>query len=147
MGKASRSYVQNMRMMGNIGTSANLPMTAWAHHFLLEGVPTCHSGSWILLSRWMLRVLSLLANRRRESQDPKVEIDSRSVGRITGRLRGCSESIFRLGDLHMEPPAAQSPCFVYLQANNDMYTWNQVICTQVTMFLLVSSQKECFVDG
>ena len=74
-------------------------------------------------------MLSLLANRRREPQDPKVEIDSRSVRRIIGGLRGGSESIFKLGDLHMEPLATQSPCFVYLQANNDMYMWKQVICT------------------
>ena len=74
-------------------------------------------------------VISLLANRRREPWDPKVEIDSRSVGRIMGGLRGGSGSMFRLGDLHMEPLATQSSCFVYLQANNDMYIWNQVICT------------------
>ena len=74
-------------------------------------------------------MLSLLANRRREPQDPKVEIDSRSVRRIIGGLRGGSGSMFRLGDLHMEPPSTQSPCFVYLQADNDMYMWNHVICT------------------
>ena len=75
------------------------------------------------------RVLSFQANRRIEPWDPKVEIDSRSVGRITGGLRGGSGSMFRLGNLHMEPLATQSPWFVYLQANNDMYIWNQVICT------------------
>jgi hypothetical protein len=90
-------------------------------------------------------VLSLLANSRREPQDPKVEIDSRSVGRIMGGLRGGSGSIFRSGDLHMEPPATQSPCFVYLQNNNDMYMWNKVIYTYVTMFYLVSSKKSVFL--
>ena len=114
---------------------ADLTMTPRPCHYLLEGVPTCHSEGWILWSCWMLRCgpmnpcALLLANRRREPWDPKVEIDSRSVGRIMGGLRGGSESIFRLGDLHMEPPATQSPCFVYLQANNDIYMWNQVICT------------------
>jgi hypothetical protein len=75
-----------------------------------------------------IRVLSFLANRRSEPWDPKVDIDFRSVRRITRGLRGGSGSMFRLGDLHMEPPATQSPCFVYLQANNDMYIWNQIIC-------------------
>jgi hypothetical protein len=74
-------------------------------------------------------MLSLLANKRREPWDPRVEIDSISVGRIMGGLRGGSGPMLRLGDLMMEPPATQSPCFVYLQANNDMYMWNQVICT------------------
>jgi hypothetical protein len=74
-------------------------------------------------------VLSLLANKRREPWDPRVENNSGNVRRIMGGLRGGSGSIFKLGDLHMEPPATQSPCSVYLQANNDMYMSNQVICT------------------
>ena len=46
-------HVFNMWEVGGLLEAP--PMIAWAHHFLLEGVPTCHGGSWVLLSRWMLR--------------------------------------------------------------------------------------------
>ena len=68
-------------------------------HYLLEGVPTCHSEGWLLWSRWMLRCGPMnlcalpFANKRREPQDPRVEIDSISVRRIMGGLRGGSGPI------------------------------------------------------
>jgi hypothetical protein len=45
----------------------------------------------------------------------------------------------------MEPPTTKSPCFVYPQANNGMYMWNQVIYSHYVLacYLL----EECFVDG
>jgi hypothetical protein len=44
-----------LSLFGYIRWSVGPLMTGWAHHFLLEGVPTCHSGSCMLWLRRLLR--------------------------------------------------------------------------------------------
>ena len=45
------------------------------------------------------------------------------------------------------PTTTKCLSFEYLQANNDMYMWNHVICTKITTTMLVYSQKGCFING
>jgi hypothetical protein len=74
----------------------------------------CHAGCFVV-GPW-IRMLSLLANKRREPWDPRVEIDSISVGRIMGGLRGGSGPMLRLATSwwSLQPPKVHALC-IYKQ--------------------------------
>jgi hypothetical protein len=69
------------------------------------------------------------------------------VGGSWEASEGLMGTMGRWPNAYVGPLATQSACFAYLQENNDMYMWNQVICTKSTMPLLVSFPKRSFVDG
>ena len=106
------------RAGASMGRSADLPMAAGPHHFLLEGVPTCHGVCWPLchvgcfaVGPW-IRVTSSSTLERRLKCDPRVGNGSGILHMDPTTLAWPGGSIGRSGDLHMEAPPAHLPPFV-----------------------------------
>ena len=86
-----------------------------------------------------IHVISSLAIERKHTCDLRVDIALEVFGRFMGGLRWGSGPIGWSVDPLCGPTTTQSPLFSYLQANNDISMWIQVICTKITTSLLVIS--------
>jgi hypothetical protein len=107
----------------SMGRLANLPMAVGPHHFLLEGVPTCHGVCLQLWSRWMLRCGPMNPCDFVFHPWEKTQVWSKGGEWLWGTSHGlCPLArpggfISRSGDLHMEVPQAH-----FLQFCHNLHT-------------------------